>query len=127
MNLILGADIPTLEELVSRNYGFHGDAFVIGLLWAGWVVLNLWIWQKTKAQSNLLMLCGSGLLAITYLIRAISWHQPGSWADIVGLGLVSAGFFMSVKPLVEGHLSALKNKLGGGKGGGGGSATPPSA
>jgi len=95
----------------SYSYAFQFDRFLIGLMWAVWVVLNLWIWKKTKASANMLMLCGSAALGLFYLIHAFTWRGPGYWLVAVGTGVLSAGFFLSVKPLVEAQLNALKAKM----------------
>lgn len=111
MLTFLAADIPTFDDMMSRAYGFHGEHLFLGLIWAVWVVLNLWIWQKTKATGNLLMLIGSGVLAFIDILAAFTWRGPGSWLSILALITLSAGFFLSVKPLVDAQLKALQDKL----------------
>jgi hypothetical protein len=111
------------------SYPFQFDSFLVGLMWGVWVVLNLWIWQKTKALSNMLMLCGSAALALFYIVHAFTWRGPGTWLVLVGTGALSVGFFMSVRPLVEAQLNALRSKLGpkGGSGSSGGGSAPPAS
>jgi hypothetical protein len=92
------------------------------LLWATWVVLNLWIWQKTKATGNLLMLIGSAVMTFDVLLGMFEQYTT-YWLNILALGTLTVGFFYSVRPMVEAHLAKLKEKIhhatASGKGGGG--------
>lgn len=92
------------------RYRFQFPFLVLGLMWAVWIVLNLWIWQKTKALGNLLMLIGSGALGLAWIIRSFD-PGPGFWLDILALGTLTVGFFFTVKPLVAAQIAALKSKL----------------
>jgi hypothetical protein len=98
------------------------EGLLVVLLWTVWVVLNLWIWQKTKAQGNLLMLIGSAATAFYCLLWMLGEFMS-LWILILALGALTVGFFLSVRPMVEAHLAKLKEKLhhatAGGKGGGG--------
>ena len=63
-------------------------------------------------------------MAFIRILASFTWRGPGAWLEILGLLSLSAGFFLSVKPLVEAQLAALKARLHGGKKDGG---TPPPA
>ncbi len=89
---------------------FIFESLLIGLIWAVWVVLNLWIWQKSKASGNLLMMVGAAVMALASII--------GAFGEPFG------GFYLPVKPMVAAHLAALQAKV---KGIGKGSGTPPAA
>jgi hypothetical protein len=114
MHALLAAAPVTIENNPFYGYGIsHGfwfDHFLSGLLWTGWVVLNLWIWQKTKALGNLLMLVGAAVLGFMQFLRAFTWAW-GHWLDFLALGALSLGFFLSIRPLVEAQLAALKAKI----------------
>src|SRR5262245_27597336 len=86
------------------------EGLVLVLLWAVWVVLNLWIWQKTKATGNLLMLIGAAVQAFFWLMLMLG-ELMSYWINILALGALTAGFFLSVRPMVEAHLTKLKEKL----------------
>ena len=109
-------DLTCLAEIVVRydgarsSYGFSFEHLLVGLMWGVWVVLNLWIWQKTKALGNMLMLCGAGALALCHVLRSFTWG-PTYFIDFLGIGALTAGFFLSVKPIVDAQLKALQAKL----------------
>lgn len=92
---------------------FHFEFFLLALVWGVWIVLNLWIWQKSKAQSNLLMLIGSALLSLAALLWSFGEVSEFImyWLPFVGAVLLTIGFYLSVKVLVEAHLHALQAKL----------------
>ena len=101
---------------------FIFELLLIGLVWAVWVVLNLWIWQKSKAGGNLLMMIGAAVLAFTSIILAFGEALGGFWLNFFALLALTAGFYLSVKPMVAAHLAALQAKM---KSMGKGSGTPP--
>jgi hypothetical protein len=96
------------------------------LVWAVWAVLNFWIWKKTKALGNLLMLIGAGAAAVIWFLALFSYGLE-IWLLFLALVTVTHGFFFSVKPLVEAHLAALKTKMQNltAKKEGGGTPPPP--
>jgi hypothetical protein len=110
MDLILAARITFDPRTGAIQYGFSFEEFLVALMWGVWVVLNLWIWQKTKALGNMLMLCGSGILCLSALIRSFA-AGLNYFVDFLAIGALTVGFFLSVKPLVDAQLSALKAKL----------------
>jgi hypothetical protein len=119
MDLLL-AVAPPLEEAVRRaserlqeaySPPWQGGAFLFGLTWGVWVLLNFWIWSKTKALGNLLMLIGSGALCLTFILLSFNSGPSGFWFTNLSFLTVSAGFFLSVRPLVEAHIAAIKAKI----------------
>jgi hypothetical protein len=95
-------------------FDWDGGFSFLGLLellvWVVWVVLNLWIWQKTKAIGNLLMLIGAAGAGFVQLMLFFNeFVGNGIW--LVSLAVLSAGFFLSVRPMVEAHLAKLRAKL----------------
>lgn len=112
---------------------FVFEAFLTMLLWAAIAVLNFWIWSKAKANGNLFMMIGAGWLAFAHLlglfgVALLGWHNTG-WVQLIGVGLLAAGFYLSVKPMVAANIAHLQSKVKttihdtmGKKGGG----TPPS-
>ena len=88
--------------------------FLLFLIWAIWAVLNLWIWQKSKATGNLLMLGGSAVLAVLYLLASfgvnIAWDAH-YWLSLFSLIALTAGFYLSVKPMVAAQLAGIGTKL----------------
>jgi hypothetical protein len=113
--------VPILaaEYTITYSRPFLWSMLFIGLAWGVWVVLNLWIWQKTKATANLIMLIASGVLAVSYVVRSFA-AGPDVIIDVLAVIALTAGFFMSVRPMVEAHLAKLKDKLPHG----GGSSNP---
>ena len=115
MSPFLAAAPATLEEALRRSeivYSrpWQGGLFVMGLIWAVWVLLNFWIWSKTKALANLLMMVGSGALALAFILNSFN-SGPEAWFHILALLTLSAGFFLSVRPLIDAQLKALQAKL----------------
>lgn len=93
---------------------FHFSLLLYVLLWAVLGVLNLWIWNKGKAQGNLLMMIGAFTSAGAWLIAMVS-DAPGSfigiWLPIIALGVFVAGFYMTVSKLIEAQMAGVKAKL----------------
>jgi len=105
----LAADPVHYSDLVS--YPFQFKYLLIGLVWAVWLVLNLWMWQKTKAQANLLMMLAAGLLTLTYVMRSFTWDAPGTLIELIAVVVLTVGFFLSVRPMVEAQLGKLRTRL----------------
>src|SRR5262245_3768827 len=91
--------------------GFTFPGFLMLLIWAVWVVLNLWIWQKTKAMANLLMLVASAYFVLDGLMGIFDQMLGGLWMHLIALGVLTAGFFLSVQAQVKAQLDALKAKI----------------
>lgn len=87
------------------------------LIWAAFGVINLWIWQKNKAQGNLLMLCGAAAIVLGRLSMAFSGERsmPSEflvmWVPLLGAAAILVGFFTLSKPLIEAQMAALKTKM----------------
>jgi hypothetical protein len=93
---------------------------VLGLLmfvlWGAFATLNYWVWSKAKANGNLLMLIGSGLMALESLLGVFGVYLfvgAGGWVMIIEVALIVIGFYLSVKPMVEAQLHALTAKAQG--------------
>jgi hypothetical protein len=109
----------------------HFDAFLLGVVWAAFAVLNFWIWSKSKAAGNLLMLLGAGWQALGgilgfFEVNLLGW-QNIFWSGLIGAALITLGFYFSVKPMVEAQLAALQAKVKhiGHKDAGAGGPPPP--
>ena len=93
---------------------FAFPMILLTLLWSALGVLNLWIWNKGKAQGNLLMMIGAFVSAAAYLIVALS-DAPGEflwlWLPVIALGVFVAGFYMTVSKLIEAQMAGVKAKL----------------
>jgi hypothetical protein len=89
------------------------EEFLILLIWVVWLVLNLWIWQKSKAQGNLLMMIGAALLAFVSLMGLFNviLGEGAFWLMFFGLVALTVGFFLSVKPMVAAQMAAIGGKL----------------
>jgi len=91
-----------------------------GLAWGFVATLNFWIWRRSKSAGHLVMLVGSGWLALSYLLATFDWSPFGlAHADLsflFGSVIFVAGFYLSVKPLVAGELGKVRrlvaSKLG---------------
>jgi hypothetical protein len=99
------------------------------LLWAVWMVLNFWLFQKTKAIANLLMLVASAYMTLVTIVRWFAADPLGGpWMGFVAFFLLTLGFFLSVRAQVEAQLARLRQRVADmatGKKDGGGSAPPP--
>jgi Na+/proline symporter len=84
------------------------------LIWVAFGVLNLWIWQKGKAQGNMLMMIGGFLLALIWVLLFFE-SNPGTflwqWGPVIGSGLILAGFYMTSAKLIEAQMAGIKAKL----------------
>jgi hypothetical protein len=109
---------------------FTVEGVLTMLLWAVIAVLNFWIWSKAKANANLLMMIGAAWLALASLLLLFNAVLLGvenyGWTQLLGVGCLAAGFYLSVKPMVAANIAQLQSKVKetmGKKGGG----APPSA
>ena len=90
---------------------------LLTLGWAAVAVLNLWMWQKGKAQSALLMLVGGAISALLWLFAVLGVHLGDTgefnWLLLaIGTLVFAFGFYLSVKPMVAANIAALKEKTG---------------
>lgn len=88
--------------------------FLMFLVWAVWTVLNLWIWQKAKATGNLLMMVGGAVVAVLSLLGAFGAHLAYDayyWLLFLSFLALTAGFYLSVKPMVAAQIAALGSKV----------------
>lgn len=97
---------------------FVFESFLVFLIWAVMLVMNLWMFQKTKGRGNLFMLIGAGCLSLSALILSLAkFADPGAltfvmfWLPLIGAILLVLGFYMTAKPVVDVHIEALKKKL----------------
>jgi hypothetical protein len=104
---------------------------LVGLLvWVVWAFLNLWIWQKAKSNGNLLMLVGAAVLAVGDLLAILSATTDTAVIALIGLIVLTIGFYVSVKPMVAAQIAALQSKvkdMTSSKPGAGGGAPPASS
>ena len=93
-------------------HDFH--CVVMLLIWLILLVLNLWVFQKSKAQGNLLMAVGGAVMGLVYFVFLVS-RFPSEfvqlWLPMIGMLIFAAGFFLSVRPMVQSQLDSLKQKL----------------
>ena len=92
---------------------FFFEPFLVFLVWAVMLVMNLWMFQKTKSNGNLLMTIGAGCLGLSQLL--ISFESYGKfqafWLPLIGAVVLVVGFYMTAKPVVDAHLDVLRKKL----------------
>ena len=95
--------------------GFSFAAVLITLLWAVIAVLNFWIWRKAKASGNLCMFLGGAWMTLASLLGWFGVSLMGgenfAWSTVVGLGLMTVGFYLSVKPMVSANIAHLQAKV----------------
>ena len=87
---------------------------LLTLVWVAFGVLNLWIWQKGKAQGNMLMMIGGFLLALIWVLLFFESNPGaflGNWGPVIGSGLILAGFYMTSAKLIEAQLAGIKAKM----------------
>ncbi len=103
--------------MASPVLAFVFESFLVFLIWAVMLVMNLWMFQKTKSQGNLFMTIGAGCLGLGALLLAFSSLEslPGKfemfWLPFIGAILLVVGFYMTAKPVVDVHIETLKKKL----------------
>ena len=97
---------------------FVFESFLVFLVWAVMLVMNLWMFQKTKGRGNLLMLIGAGCLSLSaFIISIAKIADPGTasfilfWLPLIGAILLVLGFYMTAKPVVDAQIEALKKKI----------------
>lgn len=127
----------TLADLiVAIGWGFTVEGLLTALLWAVIAVLNFWIWKQAKAKANFLMMIGAGWLALTEFLGLFKAYLLGGqnvqWTELLGVGCLAAGFYLSVKPMVAANIAQLQAKVKetmhkkpGAGGGGPAGGTPP--
>ncbi len=86
---------------------------VMLLAWVALLVLNIWVWQKTKAHGPLLMIVGASLTALTHFITLVAMPTTFLFAllPIVGIGVFVYGYYLSVRPMVQARVDALAAKI----------------
>ncbi len=97
---------------------FIFELFLIFLVWAVMLVMNLWMFQKTKGKGNLFMLIGAGCLALPALLLSLShFADPGAarffvlWLPLIGAVFIVLGFYLTAKPVVDAQIEALKKRI----------------
>ena len=109
---------------------FTVEGVLTMLLWAVIAILNFWIWSKAKANPNLLMMIGAGWLALASLLllfnAVLLGVQNYGWTQLIGVGFLAAGFYLSVKPMVAANIAHLQAKMKDTMSKKGGGAPPPS-
>ena len=97
---------------------FIFEPFLVFLVWGVMLVMNLWMFQKTKGKGNLFMMIGAGCLSLSALIFSFATiADEGTakfvmfWLPLIGAVLLVLGFYTTVKPVVDVHIEALKKKL----------------
>ena len=95
---------------------FRFGSLLVFVVWAVMLVMNLWMFQKTKAQGNLLMTIGAGGLGLGTLYATFaSWDSVSEfmmfWVPFFGAILLVLGFYLTAKPVVDVHVQALKKKI----------------
>lgn len=92
---------------------FHFEPFLVFLVWGVMLVMNLWMFQKTKGRGNMLMLVGAGCLALSALLASFETISTFVlfWLPLIGAILLVIGFYLTAKPVIDTHIDALKKKL----------------
>lgn len=105
---------------------FFFEELLLALVWGALLLLTIWVWQKTKAQGNLLMMIGAAVLTLAAVLFAFTGSEtipgfgtikafPGSfvmfWMPFIGAILLLVGYYFTVKAMVDSHIEALKKKL----------------
>jgi hypothetical protein len=76
-----------------------------------WVVLNLWLFQKTKAVANLLMMLGAAYILLHFVFVLFGGLLGGPWMLLLAFSVVTAGFFLSVRAQVEAQLTRMRQRI----------------
>src|SRR5687768_16995953 len=94
--LVLAAEVPdAYAAYMPSKFDFYELCFA--LVWAVWAVLNFWIWSKSKALGNLLMLIGSAATSLFWFIAMFQWGMGvDPWLHFLALVTLSIGFFFTV-------------------------------
>jgi hypothetical protein len=82
-----------------------------GVAWAGLVVMAFWIWQKSKAAVNWLLLLGALATSGYALLAGLGIRFEGmGWVSVIGAALVTVGYYLSAKPAIDAKLAEIKAK-----------------
>lgn len=90
------------------------NTLLLTLIWVAFGVLNLWIWQKGKAQGNMLMMIGGFLVALIWALFFFESYPGaflGEWGPVIGSGLILAGFYLTSAKLIEAQMAGIKAKM----------------
>ena len=95
---------------------FRFGSLLVFVIWGVMLVMNLWMFQKTKANGNLLMTIGAGCLGLSALFMTFaSWESMSEfmmfWLPFFGAILLVLGFYLTAKPVVDVQIEALKKKI----------------
>lgn len=93
---------------------FHFKILLPALIWLAFGVLNLWIWQKGKAQGNMLMMIGGFCLGGGYTISTFSKFPEEFvffWIPTIGAALILAGFYLVSAKVIEAQMAGIKAKM----------------
>lgn len=89
------------------------DGIVQLLAWSAVGVFNLWIWQKSKALANLLMMLGAfgiALWGLAFIVESVTIFKLARWTTLIGTLAFAYGFFLSIQPQIQAQLDSIKAK-----------------
>jgi hypothetical protein len=85
--------------------------FATGLVWAAMGVMVFWMWQTAKTAMNWLLLVGVALTALFAILAGVGiWFEGMGWVSVLGAVLVTLGYYVSVKPVVDDRLRRMQAK-----------------
>lgn len=102
------------------------DSVVMFLLWAALAAMAYWAWTATKTQAAMMTMAGAGVVALFTLLGMFGVHILSLWPMLVGIALVTYGYYLTVKPTIDANIAKLKEKAKAATHSGG-SGTPPAA
>ncbi len=107
---------------------FSVAGFVSLLVWIGLAAMAFWVWSGTKAKSTLMTMIGAALLALFSFVVAFGiFSFDAIWFYMIGAGVVAAGYYYTVKPVVDARVKELKEKASKMTSSGSSGSTPPAA
>lgn len=92
-------------------------SFMIVVMLLAWIVLavlNFWVFQKGKHQGNLLMLIGAAVMVFYFFVALITTGASAFlayWVPMIGMIVFVLGFFLSVQPMVQAQIDAIRKKV----------------
>ena len=90
--------------------------FELGLVltffvWAVLVVMSFWIWKASRSATSLLTVLGALFLSMAAFLQGFGIRFTDShWLPMVGSVLVVLGYYLTVKPIVDGHIRDIQAK-----------------
>jgi hypothetical protein len=86
---------------------FRFEWLVEFLIWGAMAAMAFWVWKSAKGNAPLMTLIGAACLALVGLLPILGVYDVMIFA-LAGSILVVAGYYLTVKPIVDKRIADLK-------------------